>query len=500
MQHCHTIIAKQTRELSKQSQQIDSLKHELSQLKRMIFGQKSERFERPPEEQQALDLFPEQHARVGIQVVRETISYERRKQVKGHGRNSFPEHIYSEVHIIEPDDSEKVCSCCGKEKKCMGKDITRELDYKPAVFFGRKFIRPKYVCSSCPDQGVTIGLLPARPIERGIAGPGLLTYILISKHVDHLPLYRLEEIFKRYDIHINRSSMVGWIGKVCEYLEHVYHAMKKQLITRTYLQSDETPLKVQDPAKKKKCHLGYLWPYTDGEQIVFQYCKSRNRDGPNIFLEKFQGYLQTDGYAGYNDVVSRNGLMHAMCWAHARREFIEAEDSDPEFVRRVLVPIAKMYAVEKYCREEKLTEEKRHKVRQIDVPDLLEELKMVLQNPSRSILPKSILGNARSYVVSNWQALTRYLEDGRLEIDNNRIENAIRPIALGRKNWLFAGSHEGAKRLAIIYSLVGTCKMNNINPFDYLKEVLSCIADYPMSKITELTPLEWKKSKEKDMG
>lgn len=484
----HQLIEKQTR-------QIEGLKHELSQLKRMIFGQKSERFEAPPDEQQALELFPGQHDTVGLQVEKERITYDRRKRKKGHGRNPIPDDIYTEEHLLEPSDEDKRCPCCGEEKTCIGNDITKELELKPAVLYARKFIRPKYVCQRCPEQGVTTALLPSRPIERGIAGPGLLTYVLISKFVDHLPLYRLEDIFKRYGIGINRSTMVGWIAKVCEYLELVYDTMQDQILLSDYLQSDETPLKVQDRTKKKKCHLGYLWPYTDGTQIVFQYREGRNRDGPNLFLKDFKGYLQTDGYAGYNEVVARDDVAHVMCWAHARRKFIEAKDSDEEFAAQVLLPITKMYAVEKYCRKEKLSAHKRHEVRRGDVPAFLEELKQALNNPPRPVLPKSALGNARNYVLSNWEALTRYLDDGRLEIDNNKIENGIRPVALGRKNWLFAGSQQGARRMAIIYSLVGTCKMNDINPFDYIRDVLERIAAHPHKKIAELTPLGWKAAK-----
>jgi len=290
--------------------------------------------------------------------------------------------------------------------------------------------------------------------------------------------------------------MVGWIAKVCEYLEAVYDRMREQLLESDYLQSDETPLKVQERTKKKKCHLGYLWPYTDGEQIVFDYRKGRGREGPVKFLKGFKGYLQTDGYAGYNEVVSREDVTHAMCWAHARRKFIDGKDADEQFALQVLVPITKLYAVEKYCRREKLSNQQRHEARQKDVPGYLQELKQALNNPPRPVLPNSIMGNARNYIISNWKALTRFLEDGRLEIDNNRIENAIRPVALGRKNWLFAGSHEGAKRMAIIYSLVGTCKMNDINPFQYFKDILPRIADHNHKLIGQLTPLGWKADRE----
>ena len=495
--------AELTQLLFKRDHEIAALKHELSVLKRMLFGQKSEKLVTPPAEQMRLEgLFESSAPEPGFAEDKETITYERRKKKKGHGRNAIPDDLYCEEIILEPSESEKRCACCGKDKKCIGHEETKILEYKPAVLYAKKYIRPKYVCSDCPDQGVTTALLPSRPIEKGVAGTGLLAYLLISKYVDHLPLYRLEQIFKRYNVHINRSTMVGWIAQVCEYLQLIYDTMQSELIKSTYLQSDETPLKVQDKNKERKCHHGYLWPYTDGKMILFEYCQSRNRGGPTTFLKDFSGYLQTDDYAGYNEIAAKSDVTRLLCWAHARRKFVEVKDIDPEYVEKVLLHIGKLYAVEKYCREQKLPPAERYKVRQIDVPTYLQELKAVLENPGNTILPKSPVASAISYTLSNWEMLTRYLDDGRLEIDNNRIENAIRPVALGRKNWLFAGSHDGAERLAILYSIFGTCKMNTINPYEYIKDVLDRIMDYPRHKIKDLTPLEWKKARQKsdDMG
>jgi transposase len=492
---CHAL-------LSKYHNEVYYLKHELSQLKRMIFGQKSEKivpFSQP--EQMVLEgLFDTDAPEPGFAEDKETITYERRKKKKGHGRNAIPDDLYCEEVVLEPLGEEKQCGCCGKEKKCIGREETKILDYKPAVLFAKKYIRPKYVCSDCPDQGVTTALLPSRPIEKGVAGNGLLAYLLISKYVDHLPLYRLEQIFKRYTVHINRSTMVGWIAQVCKYLQLIYDTMQSELLQSTYLQSDETPLKVQDRSKSKKCHYGYLWPYTDGRTIVFEYCKSRSREGPVNFLDSFSGYLQTDDYGGYNEVASKPGVTRLLCWAHARRKFVEVKDIEPKYVEKVLFHIAKLYAVEKYCRTERLSPEKRYKVRNIDVPDYLDELKDILEHPGKTLLPKNPVSKAIKYTLSNWNMLIRYLDDGRLEIDNNRIENAIRPVALGRKNWLFAGSHDGAQRLAILYTIFGTCKMNDINPYEYIKDVLDKVVDYPSNKIKGLTPVEWKKRNERHEG
>ena len=478
------------------------LKHELTQLKRMIFGQKRERFvPSVPEEQMTLEgLFEVADAKIpGFAESKEKITYERRKPVKGHGRKPIPDDLHREKHILDVPESEKTCPCCGAEKKKIGEETTEELEYKPAVLFVNQFIRPKYACPRCPDNGITTAALPERPIDKGIAGPGLLSYIIVSKHVDHLPLYRLEQMFKRYNIHINRSTMDGWIEKICFNLEAVYREMHRQLVTDSFLiQGDETTLKIQDETVKDKCALGYLWPYVgDGKLAVFEFIDSRAREGPTDFLSGFTGrYLMSDGYAGYNDVISKNNLRHLMCWAHARRKFFEVKELDLPFVEKVLSLISELYAVERPPDEkQKLSPHQRHDLRQLKSKLVLDTIKSLLENPGETILPKNKISEAIAYTLNHWQQLTRFLEDGRLPLDNNLVENTIRPVALGRKNWLFAGSYEGAKRLAILYSLVATCKLNDINPYEYFYEILPKLAAYPSNKIADLTSANWKMSK-----
>jgi transposase len=484
------------------------LKDQLAYLKRMIFGQKRERFVAAPvpEEQMALEgLFETAGAKIpGFAESKETISYERRKPKKGHGRNAIPDDLHREKHIIEPAESEKICACCGSEKKVIGEDITEELEYKPAVFYVNQFIRPKYVCAKCPDQGITTGQLPARPIDKGIAGAGLLAYILVSKYVDHLPLYRLQQMFMRYNIHINRSTMAGWIAGICVFLEAIYNAMIKDLMSSFLIQADETTLKVLDDTEKGvspgvkrsggKCALGYLWPYVgDGKLAVFEFLDSRGREGPTDFLEKFTGrYLLSDGYAGYNEVVAKNKLTHLMCWAHARRKFFEAKDTDPAFAESVLELIKDVYKIELEATAGKLDWQARCTLRNQKTVPVLSQIKSLLENPGKVILPKSKMAEAIAYTLNHWVQLTRFLEDGRLPVDNNLCENTIRPVALGRKNWLFAGSPEGAKRMAIIYSLVATCKLRGINPYEYFVGILPKVATYPDKNIADLSPVNWK--------
>jgi transposase len=476
------------------------LKRQLAYLKRMVFGQKRERFvPAVPEEQMVLEeLFETAGAKIpGFAESKEKISYERRKPKKGHGRNPIPDDLHREKHVLDVPESEKTCSCCGSEKKHIGDEVTEELEYKPAIFFVNQYVRPKYACPKCPDNGITAAPMPPRPIDKGVAGPGLLAYILVSKYVDHLPLYRLQQMFMRYNIHINRSSMAGWIAELCNPLEAIYRAMKETLLSSFLIQADETTLKVLDDTVKSKCVLGYLWPYVgDGKLAVFEFRDSRQHDGPSDFLEKFTDrYLLSDGYAGYNDIIRKNRLSHLMCWAHARRKFFEAKDLDPAFAESVLEHIKELYKIELEATAGKLGHQSRYELRKQKTVPALDKIKSLLENPGKVILPKNKIKEAIDYTLSHWTQLTRFLEDGRLPIDNNLCENIIRPVALGRKNWLFAGSHEGAKRMAIIYSLVATCKLNGVNPYEYFLDILPKAASYSNKNIADLSPINWKMSK-----
>jgi len=489
-----------------QSQKITALEQELSQLKRMIFGQKRERFVPDvPEEQMSLEgLFDQIGVEIpGFAESKEQISYERRKVQKGHGRKPIPDDLYREKIMLEVSDEDKICSCCGTTKKHIGDDITEELEYKPAVFFVNQYVKPKYACPKCPDQGITMAAMPQRPIEKGVAGAGLLSYILVSKYVDHLPLYRLQQMFLRYTIDINRSTMSGWIAEICSYLDGIYRAMHEELIKKSFLiQADETTLKVQDKNVKDKCDLGYLWPYVgDGKLAVFEFKDSRGRAGPSDFLSGYTDrYLLSDGYAGYNQVINQNRLMHLMCWAHARRKFYEVKDLEPEFVSKVLSLIKDLYSIEREADELKLDYNQRKDLRLDKSKTLLSKIHALLINPGKIILPSNKVSIAIGYTLNHWSQLSKFLDDGRLPLDNNLVENSIRPVALGRKNWLFAGSPEGAKRMAIIYSLVATCKLNKINPYEYFHDILPRIASYPSKNVSDLIPTTWKEIKSYGMG
>ncbi len=365
-------------------------------------------------------------------------------------------------------------------------------EYEPGKFYVNRYIRPRY---AKPDgEGVVIGQLPSRPIEKGIPGSGLLSHILISKFVDHLPLYRQVKQYKRLGVEIADSTLVGWVKAGYELLLPLYEVHQAVILSRDYLMVDETPIRVLEDNLPGKSRTGYFWVYHDplGKQVLFDYRPSRSRDGPHEILADFQGYLQSDGYSGYEELARGEGITPVGCMAHARRYFVEAKESDPARAEWMLTRIQQLYAIERKAREEGLSHQARYELRNRCARPILDKLKGWLNEQCQQVLPKSLMGKAIGYMLNQWSKLENYLLDGRLEIDNNLVENAIRPVALGRKNYLFAGSHEGAKRAALVYSLVATAKLHEVEPFEYLRDVIGCISDYPYRHIADLLPQNWK--------
>lgn len=474
-----------------------SLEEELSWLKRQVFGRKSEKIETPIPEQTVLNLFDEEVEIPGVlnTDTGEVSKKPAKKKTVRRGRKPIPDDLPATEVILTPDESELTCDNCGKEKVEIGREENKTLRYVPAHFEVINYVRPKYACR-CGEAGVTIADTPSRPIDKSIAEASLLAYIVVSKFVDHLPLYRQAQIFARYNIAIPRSTMSGWIDKMHALLEPLLFRMKESIIASGYIQADETTLKVQDCSVKKKdkkgCHLGYLWPFTDGEQVLFEYHNGRSKAVPSAFLKEFKGYLQTDGYEGYNQVSQKPEVTRLMCWAHARRYFFNAREHDKR-ADLFLHEIGKLYVIEEKAHEQCKTFDERKVFRDKHAPPILKRIRALLDEHGTTALPKSLLGKAINYTRNHWECLTVYLEDGRLLIDNNRIENLIRPVALGRKNWLFAGSEAGAKRSALFYSLFGSCKIHGINPFEYLQDVLERINDTKMSDLDQLLPINWEK-------
>jgi len=463
--------------------EIAYLKQELAQLKRMIFGSKSERFIQEDTGQLSLGLDIEQIEPPLPET--EELTYTRKKtggQKKGTPvRLPLPSHLHREDILIEPDED-----IAGSKK--IGEVITEILEYTPGKFYVEKYIRPKYVLPE--DKGIVIGELPSFPIPKGNAGAGLLSHIVISKYVDHLPFYRQVKMFKRADIAIAESTLNGWFSATCRLLDPLYEKLKEKTQHSNYLMADETPIPVQTKDKPGATHKGYQWVYYSplDKLVCFDYRKGRGREGPELFLQEFKGTLQTDGYTAYNKFESRQGITLLACMAHARRKFEHAKENDPERAIYALKKIQTLYSIERKARDEELSYEQRKELRGNESNPVLEELESWMKDQLSEVLPKSSIGKAITYTLKLWKRLTRYTEDGRWEIDNNPVENSIRPVTLGRKNYLFAGSHEGAKRAAMMYSFLGTCKINGVEPFAWFKDILKRIPDHSIQKLEELLP------------
>jgi hypothetical protein len=318
----------------------------------------------------------------------------------------------------------------------------------------------------------------------------MLAHILVNKFVDHLPFYRQSQIFKRQGLHIAESTNGGWFGAGCQLLNFVYQKQKTMVLSSNYLMADETPIAVLTSDKPKATHKGYYWVYYDpvNRMVLFDYRKTRGREGPDELLKNFSGHLQTDGYTAYNNLKNQSNITQLACMAHARRKFEHSKDNDPVRSAWAMSMFQKLYDIERQAREESLSPDQVKELRQQEARPILDEMGKWLKEQINLTLPKSAIGGAIAYTLTLWPRLVRYIEDGRFQIDNNLIENSIRPVALGRKNYLFAGSHEAAQNAAVIYSLLATCKINNIEPLAWLTNTLAVISNYPASQLHKLLP------------
>lgn len=411
-----------------------------------------------------------------------------------HGRKPLPADLAKERIECDLPAEEKICSGCGGPLHKIGEEIREELNWRPARLFVRQYARIRYGCQTC-EGTVRIAEGPARPIEKGRPGPSLLAHVIVNKYCDHLPLARQEAMFERSGIHLPRSNLCDWTGASADLLEPVVAEIRRQVLAGPCLHTDDTGVPVQDRTRTST-RLGHLWTYLNEQQVFYDYTATRQREGPLAILGTYRGYVQADAYRGY-DILFLPGTdgqpplrIEVGCWAHARRKFHDARNTDPARGAQMLGLIQRLYAVEKDARP--LTPEARAALRQQKATPILEQIRATLQAWSIELLPKSPMGQATAYALAQWQALTRYLEDGRLAIDNNAAERALRIVAVGRKNWLFAGSDEGGRRAAILYSLIGSCRLIHVDPWAYLADVLERISTHPARRIDELTPLAWK--------
>jgi len=453
------------------------LKQELATLKKLIFGHKTERYKAAKNDAQ-LSLFADEKVEE-VPEEKETISYTRKKRKNHPGRNKIPDHLPVEEIIIEPEENVE-----GLRR--IGEEITESLKYTKASLIKKRVIRPKY--EKTDKEGVIIADLPPKAMHKCIAEPSLIAYILSSKFVYHLPFYRILKKFKReYDLVLSPSTINNWFTISSELLEPIYAEMVKQVQQSTYLQADESPIKVLESEKKNKSHQGYQWVYHAPQEklVVFHYRKGRGQQGPKEFLKNYKGILQCDGYQVYDKIGLRPEIELIGCLAHARRYFYSALDNDKKRSKFALDRIQKIYAIERKWKDP--TEEVSQEQRKKKIKALLNELKNWCEEESIRVLPKSSIGKAIGYYQKQYHKLIDIANHSYTEIDNNLIENKIRPLALGRKNYLFAGSHKSAQRIAMMYSFFATCELRGKDPSTWLEQTLEALA-YPNVNIQDLIP------------
>lgn len=393
---------------------------------------------------------------------------------------------------IEIPVEERGCPHCHEPMQPFGTEITSEIEYQPARLFQKDYVRMKYSCTSCHD-GVAIAKAPERPLEDARCGPGLLAHVAVSKFQDHLPLYRQERIFERVGLSLSRSTLGDWIQKSAFVLSPLVARMKQRLLSGNLIQTDDTGLRVLNEAEGSTT--GHLWVYGHPEgEVIFEFAMSRGKTGPEAFLSGFAGFLQADAYVAYDGIVSKENVHEVGCWAHARRKIYDVRETDPVRSHTLLVLIRNLYEIEREAKEQQLSAIQRFQLRAEKAKPLLCEIKKRLDQYEKELLPKSVMRQAIGYLLNQWAALNRYLENGSIPIDNNSCERALRGVAVGRKNWLFAGSEAGARAAAVHYSLIESCKRLGINAFLFLRDVLSKLPTHPQSRVDELTPLGWKQA------
>lgn len=482
-------------------EQLQNAQDQIAQLNRIIYGRKSERFVAVDNQ---LNLFSgqvEQKPEGDETQSQQIKAHERKvKKSKHKGRTllSQCDHLDIEEQILEVEH--------GPDSIKIGDTITDKIAYKKGRLYIKRLIRPKH--KDPKTEQISIAELPSEPIPKCEADVSLLAYTVVSKFIDHLPEYRLQQMFKREGVVIAPSTMNNWTHKIAGLLNLLCDHLRKEILNTEYVQMDESTIKVM-VGKKNKTHLGYMWVMNSPEQnlVYFKYYPGRNKEGPKEMLQNYQGVLQTDGYQAYDYIeqVYPEITLYA-CMAHARRYFEKALSNDKERAQKVLLFIQQLYAIEKKCREQKETiqttelwVQQRTKMRQQKAKPLLKDLKLYLDEQTVLVTPSSLMGKAIAYTLKRWKKLIAYVDNGHVEIDNNLIENAIRPLALGRKNYLFAGNHEAAANIANFYTIFGVCKKHQVNPYDYMVWFLERVNDTSIQKMESLCPLTYKKSLEGTM-
>jgi transposase len=409
------------------------------------------------------------------------------KRKKGHGRRK-PQELPRRPVMHDIPDSEKACPRCTIPRVVCGRQVSLQIDYTPGIAFYWEHIRLKYACRACEGH-VQTAPPPAYPIDRGMPAAGMLSYIATSKYADHLPLYRLEGILSRQGLVLSRSTMCDWMRSTSKILLTLFEHLILRIKQSKVIWTDDTPVRVLDRELKKRCRTGRIWVYRGDEKnpyILYRFTPSRKRDGPLEHLENFKGFMQADAFAGYDCIFVGGGVTEVACFAHARRKFERCLDQNPKDAGMILYLIQQLYKVESDFKG--VTAEQRLEARQRLSKPLLTELKILLDAQLISTLPKSDYGMALKYALNQWDALNVFVNDGDLTIDNNLAENALRPIALGRKNWMFLGSEAGGETIAIISSLIASCRRLQVDPQSYLKTVIRHLTENPDTDPALLMP------------
>lgn len=493
---CQTLIQQLHEALEQAQRRNRQLEHRLELLLKARFGPRADRLN-PAQ----LLLFAEELLAKAEAAAPAPTSKSAASPRKGHGRRRLPAELPRQQVVHDLSEAEKPCPCCGTPRVRIGQETSEQLEYEPAKLYVLEHVRPTYACPVCSAQTAETGpqiqtaAKPLQPIEKGLAGPGLLAAVITNKFGDHLPLYRQEAILARSGQPIARSTTCGWLAACAALVLPLYNLLKDRVLAGKCVNTDDTPVPVLDPGRGKT-RAGRLWVYVNPAQryTVFDYTPTHSRDGPLRFFGGYAGYIQADAYSGYDVLFKPRGEgtpgpTELGCWAHVRRKFVEAQTSDALRSVTAVAFIRRLYEVEHAA--EALDATARRARRQEQSVPILDQLKIWLHEQQGQVLPKSPLGEAIGYCLGNWAALIRYVEDGDLKPDNNAAENAIRPLVVGRKNWLHAGSDNGGRTAAVLASLVASAKQHGLDPFVYLRDVLTRIAATPVSQLDQFLPDRW---------